>query len=138
MVDIQHHGLSLPAARHCRELRHRGRPRLPLFGFGRGGGMRLGCGHSISRVSLMRFVRRGTFGRVMEVIDESSEVSGDHRPAALRPGFELPESKFHSPAARPGIVARTALVDRLAAAQAQVITVTAPPGYGRADERLKA
>jgi LuxR family maltose regulon positive regulatory protein len=66
-----------------------------------------------------------------EVIDESSEVSGDHRRAALRPGFELPESKFHSPAARPGIVARTALVDRLAAAQAPVITVVAPPGYGK-------
>ena len=66
-----------------------------------------------------------------EVIDESSEVSGDRRRAALRPGFELPESKFHSPAARPGIVARTALVDRLAAAQAPVITVVAPPGYGK-------
>ena len=64
-------------------------------------------------------------------MDESSEVSGDHRRAALRPGFELPESKFHPPAARPGIVARTALVDRLAAAQAPVITVVAPPGYGK-------
>ena len=62
---------------------------------------------------------------------EPSEVSGDHRRAALRPGFELPESKFHPPAARPGIVARTALVDRLAAAQAPVITVVAPPGYGK-------
>jgi LuxR family transcriptional regulator, maltose regulon positive regulatory protein len=66
-----------------------------------------------------------------EVIDESPEISGDHRRAALRPGFDLPDSKFHSPAARPGIVARTALVDRLAAAQAPVITVVAPPGYGK-------
>ncbi|HYV79299.1 MAG TPA: hypothetical protein VE979_14305, partial [Streptosporangiaceae bacterium] len=66
-----------------------------------------------------------------EVIDESSEISGNGRPSALRPGFELPESKFHPPAARPGIVDRTALVDRLAAAEAPVITVVAPPGYGK-------
>src|SRR5215471_16122319 len=66
-----------------------------------------------------------------EVIDESSEISGNGRRAALRPGFELHESKFHPPAARPGIVDRTALVDRLAAAQAPVITVVAPPGYGK-------
>jgi LuxR family maltose regulon positive regulatory protein len=66
-----------------------------------------------------------------EVIDESSEISGNDRPSALRPGFELPESKFHPPAARPGIVDRTALVDRLAAAEAPVITVVAPPGYGK-------
>jgi LuxR family transcriptional regulator, maltose regulon positive regulatory protein len=46
-------------------------------------------------------------------------------------GFALLESKFHPPAARPGIVARTALVDRLAAVQAPVITVVAPPGYGK-------
>jgi len=50
---------------------------------------------------------------------------------APRLGFELPESKFHPPRARPGIVARTALVERLAATTAPVITVTAPPGYGK-------
>jgi LuxR family transcriptional regulator, maltose regulon positive regulatory protein len=50
---------------------------------------------------------------------------------APRLGFELPESKFHPPRARPGIVTRTALVERLAAASAPVITVTAPPGYGK-------
>jgi LuxR family maltose regulon positive regulatory protein len=66
-----------------------------------------------------------------EVIDESSEISGNDRPSTLRPGFELPESKFHPPEPRPGIVDRTALVDRLAAAQAPVITVVAPPGYGK-------
>jgi LuxR family maltose regulon positive regulatory protein len=33
--------------------------------------------------------------------------------------------------ARPGIVAREALVNRLAAAQAPVITIVAPPGYGK-------
>jgi LuxR family maltose regulon positive regulatory protein len=55
---------------------------------------------------------------------------GDHRTAA-GPGFELAEPKFHPPAARPGIVFRAALVGRLAAAQAPVVTVTAPPGYGK-------
>ena len=66
-----------------------------------------------------------------EVIEESPGASDHHQRAAPRLGFELPESKFHPPAARPGIVARTALVDRLAAAQAPVITVIAPPGYGK-------
>ena len=66
-----------------------------------------------------------------EVIDESHVTSGGDRGAAPRLGFALPESKFHPPAARPGIVARTALVERLAAAQAPVITVAAPPGYGK-------
>ena len=55
---------------------------------------------------------------------------GDH---GTGPGlaFELLESKFHPPAGRPGIVPRTALVARLATAQAPVITVVAPPGYGK-------
>src|SRR5580693_8013534 len=56
--------------------------------------------------------------------------AADHR-TAPRLAFELAESKFYPPAARPGIVARTALVDRIAAAQAPVITVVAPPGYGK-------
>ncbi len=66
-----------------------------------------------------------------EIIDEPSVVSGGDRGAAPKPGFHLPESKFQPPAARVGIVPRTALVDRLAAAQASVITVIAPPGYGK-------
>jgi LuxR family maltose regulon positive regulatory protein len=66
-----------------------------------------------------------------EVIDASSGMpAADHR-TAPRLAFELAESKFYPPAARPGIVARTALVDRIAAAQAPVITVVAPPGYGK-------
>ena len=64
-----------------------------------------------------------------EVIDEPSVISGSR--AVPRLGFELSESKFQPPAARPGIVARTGLVDRLAMAQAPVITVVAPPGYGK-------
>ncbi len=45
--------------------------------------------------------------------------------------FALPESKFHPPTVRPGIVVRTALVERLAAARVPVITAVAPPGYGK-------
>jgi LuxR family transcriptional regulator, maltose regulon positive regulatory protein len=49
-----------------------------------------------------------------------------------KPAFGLSEPKLHAPAARPGIVSRTALVDRLAAAHAPpVIAVVAPPGYGK-------
>ena len=66
-----------------------------------------------------------------EVIDEPSVISAGNGGAAPKLGFELPESKFQPPAARPGIVTRTALIDRLAAAQAPVITVVAPPGYGK-------
>ena len=66
-----------------------------------------------------------------EIVDAKPVISGgDHR-TAPRLAFELLESKFHAPVTRPGIVARTALVDRLAAAQAPVVTVVAPPGYGK-------
>jgi LuxR family maltose regulon positive regulatory protein len=65
------------------------------------------------------------------VTEGSAVISGaDHR-AAPRLAFELRESKFHPPAARPGIVIRTALVNRMAATQSPIITVTAPPGYGK-------
>lgn len=58
-------------------------------------------------------------------------ISGGDHGTAPRLAFELLESKFHPPVARPGIVARAALVNRLAAAQAPVITIVAPPGYGK-------
>src|SRR5262249_20498594 len=58
-------------------------------------------------------------------------MSGSDQGTAAGPGFALSEPKFHPPGARPEIVVRTALVERLAAAQAPVITVTAPPGYGK-------
>src|SRR4029078_3174452 len=45
--------------------------------------------------------------------------------------FELRESKFHPPGVRPGIVVRTALLRRLAATRVPVITLAAPPGYGK-------
>src|SRR5215213_10006886 len=46
--------------------------------------------------------------------------------------LELVESKLHPPPARPGIVARTRLVDRLLASDAvPVVCVVAPVGYGK-------
>ena len=46
--------------------------------------------------------------------------------------LELVESKLHRPLARPGIVPRTVLVDRLLAASAvPVLCVVAPAGYGK-------
>jgi LuxR family maltose regulon positive regulatory protein len=45
--------------------------------------------------------------------------------------FDLLETKLHAPGARPGIVTRDGLVDRLEAAQVPVIAVVAPPGYGK-------
>ncbi|HEY6709069.1 MAG TPA: hypothetical protein VJB61_15925, partial [Actinomycetota bacterium] len=41
------------------------------------------------------------------------------------------EAKLHPPWARPGIVPRTELVDRLVAARPRLICVVAPPGYGK-------
>jgi LuxR family maltose regulon positive regulatory protein len=50
---------------------------------------------------------------------------------AERP-FQLLESKLHPPVARPGMVARTALLDRLIGAGVPpVISVVAPAGYGK-------
>ena len=57
----------------------------------------------------------------------------DREPSPL-PGIpsELADSKLHPPRARPGIVTRNALVDRLVAAPAvSIIAVVAPPGYGK-------
>ena len=66
-----------------------------------------------------------------EVIDSFTDIwpgSPERHPAA---GLRSAESKFHPPRVRPGIVVRTALVERLAAARVPVITVVAPPGYGK-------
>ena len=46
--------------------------------------------------------------------------------------FHVSESKLHPPAARPGIVTRSLLVDRLCAEDTPpVVSVVAPPGYGK-------
>jgi LuxR family transcriptional regulator, maltose regulon positive regulatory protein len=50
----------------------------------------------------------------------------------LGSSFELVESKLHPPPARPGIVPRIGLVDRLlASAMVPVVCVVAPAGYGK-------
>ncbi len=66
-----------------------------------------------------------------EITDSPPVVSGGDHGTGPGLAFELLESKFHPPVGRPGIVPRTALVERLATAQAPVITVVAPPGYGK-------
>jgi len=66
-----------------------------------------------------------------EAIDSIQTVPRRDQPIAPGLGFMLAESKFHAPRLRPGIVVRDALVERLATAQVQVITVAAPPGYGK-------
>jgi LuxR family transcriptional regulator, maltose regulon positive regulatory protein len=66
----------------------------------------------------------------LEVTGAPYGISGREHPAP-RLGFELSSSKFEPPLARPGIVSRKDLVDRLAAAGAPVISVVAPAGYGK-------
>ena len=59
------------------------------------------------------------------------EVEGVQSPSS-KPSFDLVESKLRPPLFRRGIVARTALVDRLVAASSPaVISVVAPAGYGK-------
>jgi LuxR family maltose regulon positive regulatory protein len=64
-------------------------------------------------------------------VDGLRAIPGQDLQAAPRLPFALPESKFHPPVVRPGIVHRTALVERLAASAVPVMTVAAPPGYGK-------
>src|SRR5438034_5479912 len=72
-----------------------------------------------------------------EVADADPVLSRADRPdlgdRGTVPGlaFVLSESQFHPPEPRPGIVVRTALVDRLAVSRVPVVTVVAPPGYGK-------
>ena len=59
------------------------------------------------------------------------DAVGDRR-SGLLPTFALSESKLRRPAARPGIVGRPALVDRLSSVDTPaVISVVAPAGYGK-------
>jgi LuxR family transcriptional regulator, maltose regulon positive regulatory protein len=66
-----------------------------------------------------------------DVIGSVNVMSGRDHLSAPGLGFAVSESKFHPPTVRPGIVVRTALVERLDAARVPVVTVTAPPGYGK-------
>jgi LuxR family maltose regulon positive regulatory protein len=47
------------------------------------------------------------------------------------PAFEFFESKLQPPWTRPGLVPRTALLDRLAGADELIVCLVAPPGYGK-------
>jgi LuxR family maltose regulon positive regulatory protein len=70
-------------------------------------------------------------------VDTSEEqrtvpILEDSQQSWLGPSFELVESKLHPPSARPGIVPRSVLVQRLLASQATpFVCVVAPAGYGK-------
>ena len=66
-----------------------------------------------------------------EVIDSLTESSGERHSTLPGLSFDLPTSKFSPQAARRGVVIRTALVERLTAAQVPFVTVVAPAGYGK-------
>ena len=51
--------------------------------------------------------------------------------AALGLGPELLESKLRPPWSRPGLVPRSALIQRLLASEAPIVAVVAPAGYGK-------
>ena len=52
--------------------------------------------------------------------------------AAVNLPFDVVESKLHVPVLRPGVVSRTALVNRLrVTTDSPVVAVTAPAGYGK-------
>jgi LuxR family maltose regulon positive regulatory protein len=58
-------------------------------------------------------------------------LSRSDRPTWLAPSFEFLASKLRPPAVRTGVVARTALLNRLAGYSEPVISIIAPPGYGK-------
>ena len=65
--------------------------------------------------------------------NEVDELAGSVAPptGAATPDSWLVESKLHPPTSRPGVVTRTALLDRLEASTAPIVTVVAPGGYGK-------
>src|SRR4051812_40348532 len=80
--------------------------------------------------------RLGTAGYCRDVPRraEGRAPSPGPRRAGVSPGGTVSRSESGVPGApqlRPGIVPRTDLVDRMLAADEAVITVIAPPGYGK-------
>jgi LuxR family transcriptional regulator, maltose regulon positive regulatory protein len=74
----------------------------------------------------------GTFGRMRGQDGGAAPALSNQEPntsAASNIG-EL-DPKFRAPATRAGVVARTTLLDRLFASDEPLITVVAPPGYGK-------
>jgi LuxR family transcriptional regulator, maltose regulon positive regulatory protein len=66
----------------------------------------------------------------MEDSDVRQRPGRAHRVAG--PGFDLMASKLRCPAARPGAIRRSSLVDRLAREDTRpIVSVAAPPGYGK-------
>ena len=62
-------------------------------------------------------------------VDSALSDKGQKSPAA--PAVGALEPKFQVPATRAGVVARTTLLERLFASDEPLITVVAPPGYGK-------
>ena len=61
-----------------------------------------------------------------------SQLADTEPPPRSGPAFPLLESKLHPPPARPTLVLRSALVERVAqASSVAVVTIVAPPGYGK-------
>ena len=60
-----------------------------------------------------------------------SAVSDKGQKSSAAPAVVALEPKFQAPATRAGVVARTTLLDRLSASDEPLITVVAPPGYGK-------
>ncbi|HEY7008337.1 MAG TPA: hypothetical protein VH395_05330, partial [Jatrophihabitantaceae bacterium] len=78
--------------------------------------------------------RRATSSVAMVVAERVAATDAGAAPSSTSgrtAGFALPVAKFAIPVARPELVFRTALVDRLAGATQQIISVVAPPGYGK-------
>jgi LuxR family transcriptional regulator, maltose regulon positive regulatory protein len=63
--------------------------------------------------------------------DGAGSALSDLESRSFTPAAGELDSKFHAPMMRPGVVARTMLVDRLLTSDEPVITVFAPPGYGK-------
>jgi LuxR family maltose regulon positive regulatory protein len=70
-------------------------------------------------------------GSALAQAPRSERKRGTRKPAASLP-FDVVESKLHVPGLRPGVVSRTALVNRLrVVVDSPVVAVTAPAGYGK-------
>ncbi len=72
-----------------------------------------------------------TFGRVQGHADGAASALSDKGQKSSAATAGTLEPKFHAPATRPGVVARTTLLNRLLTSDEPVITVVAPPGYGK-------
>jgi LuxR family transcriptional regulator, maltose regulon positive regulatory protein len=71
-------------------------------------------------------------GPVLAVAPRPAEKTGGATKAAANLPFDVVESKLHVPVLRPGVVSRTALVNRLRVTTGcPVVAVTAPAGYGK-------